>query len=218
MVGYLDMHYSALVIHAYNEVDWTNDYIFQRNNARFDTPENIEAARTIQEWTAKYLPEDFQGIDRNTARSLFYNKEHPMLIEGSWLSANIVEQGLGDEVGFFLMPHHTEGHLPLQWGGWGLAWGIRKTSDHPDLAAEYIEWHTSDRAAELWITAGDIPAVGIEDRSQVQYAVQNDLLDAWEVANATNSIGHFLDWASPTMFTALNEQLDLLETGQITPE
>lgn len=218
MIGHQDMHYYVMILHAFNDVDWVNDYIYRLNDAHFDTPENIEAAAVAQEWAAKYLPEDFAGLDRETARSLFYAKEFPMLIEGSWLGGNVVENNLGDEVGFFLIPHHTDGHVPVIWGGWSTAWSIRRSTAYPDLAAEFLDWHSGVRAAEVWAGIGDIPAVGLEDRSAIQHDLQLDLLNAWDELNANNSIGHYLDWASPTMYDTLNAQLDLLEAGQIKPE
>ncbi len=216
--GSHSLHYFFTVQHALSDVDWLDNFIYRRGDVRFDTPENIEAATILQGWAAQYFPEDFTGLERETARSLFYNKEFPMMIDGSWMGGNMIENGLGDEVGFFLMPSHTEGETPLAFGGWSLAWATRKTTANPDLAAEYLEWQTGERAAELWAGIGDVPAVGLEDRSSIEFSIQNDILDAWEQANATNGVGHYLDWASPTIYDTMKADLELLMAGQMTPE
>src|SRR5262249_17600109 len=104
LAGSHSLHYFFTVQHSLSNIDWLNDFIYRRNNATFDTPENIEAAKILQDWASKYFPEDFTGLERETARSLFYNKEAPLMIDGSWLGANMIEHDLGDEVGFFLMP------------------------------------------------------------------------------------------------------------------
>lgn len=218
LAGSHSLHYFFTIQHSFSNVQWLDDFIYRRNNARFDTPENLEAAKMMQDWASKYFPEDFTGLERETARSLFYNKEFPMMIDGSWMGGNMIENKLGDEVGFFLMPRHTDGETPLAFGGWSLAWAIRKTSANADLAAEYLEWQTGTRAAELWAETGDVPAVGLKDRSAIKYSVHNDILNAWEQANATNGVGHYLDWASPTIYDTMKADLELLNAGKMTPE
>lgn len=218
LAGSHSLHFFFTIQHSLSNVEWLDNFIYRRGDVRFDTPENIEAAAIAQDWASQYFPEDFTGLERETARSLFYNKEFPMMIDGSWMGGNMIENGLGDEVGFFLMPRHTDGETPLAFGGWSLAWAIRKSTANPDLAAEYVEWQTGERAAELWAGIGDVPAVGLEDRSSIQYSIQNDILDAWEEANATNGVGHYLDWASPTIYDTMKADLELLMAGQMTPE
>ena len=121
-------------------------------------------------------------------------------------------------MGFFLFPRHTDGEPHLAFGGWSLAWGARKTTKNPDLSAEYIEWQSGERAAEVWAGIGDVPAAALKDRSMITSGIQNDILDAWESANTNNGVGHYLDWASPTIYDTMKADLELLMAGQMTPE
>jgi raffinose/stachyose/melibiose transport system substrate-binding protein len=218
LAGSHSLHFFFTIQHSLSNVEWLDNFIYRRGNVRFDTPENIQAAAIVQDWASKYFPEDFTGLERETARSLFYNKEHPMMIDGSWMGSEMIANDLGDEVGFFLMPRHTDGETPLAFGGWSLAWAIRQGSANPDVAAEYLEWQTGERAAELWAGIGDVPATGLKDRSSIEHSIQNDILDAWEAANATNGVGHYLDWASPTIYDTMKADLELLMAGKMTPE
>jgi raffinose/stachyose/melibiose transport system substrate-binding protein len=218
LAGSHSLHFFFTIQHSFSNIDWLNDFIYRRNGATFDTPENLQAAQTVQEWASKYFTKDFSGIERAAARSDFFNKKYPLMIDGSWEGAEMVSNNLGDEVGFFLFPRHTDGEPPLAFGGWSLAWGVRKTSPNPDLAAEYVEWQTGPRAAEVWAGIGDVPATGLTDRSIIKYSVQNDILDAWNSANENNGVGHYLDWASPTIYDTMKADLEKLMAGNMTPE
>jgi len=218
LAGSHSLHAYFTIEHAMTDLDYLNSFVYRGEGATFDTPENLEAARVLQEWAQNYFPEDFTGLEREVARSLFLDGEFPLMIDGSWYGADITAAGLGEDIGFFLMPSATEGETPLAFGGWSLAWAIRTTTENPELAADYIDWQTGERAAELWAATGDVPAVGLEDRSLTVSAIQNDIIDAWEAANASDGVGHFLDWASPTIYNTMVENLELLMAEQITPE
>ena len=46
---------------------------------------------------------------------------------------------------------------PVSTGGAGFPLSIAAGSEHPDAAAAYIDWMTSDHASDLLLQTGEIP-------------------------------------------------------------
>ena len=80
------------------------DFVFARDGASFDTPENEEAAKKLQDWATKgYFTPDYNGTGYDPAWQQFAKGEGPFLIAGTWLTSDLAD-AMGDKVGFFLMP------------------------------------------------------------------------------------------------------------------
>ena len=118
---------------------------------------------------------------------------------------------------FFLLPANAD-QTRLAIGGVGIPFAIRKTTAHADLAAEYLDWMTSTRAAELWAGAGMLPAMPLPEG----YAAEgnplfNDTLVAWNTINSENAVGHYIDWATPTFYDTIVAELQKLFGLVTTP-
>jgi raffinose/stachyose/melibiose transport system substrate-binding protein len=103
-------------------------------------------------------------------------------------------------------------------GGVGIPFAIRKTSEKQELAAEYLNWMISPRAAELWAEAGMLPAMALPEDSKVDTEnLFGETLNAWNTINQANAVGHYIDWATPTFYDTLVAELQKLLGGISTP-
>ena len=216
--GWNAIHEFSSVQHLLVTLDHINDFVFGVNNASFDTPENQEAARIMQDWVEKgYFSADFSGIGYDDSNKLFKaGVDGAMTITGSWLAGELVGD-TDQEFGFFLLPANAD-QTRLAIGGVGIPFAIRKTTAHADLAAEYLDWMTSTRAAELWAGAGMLPAMPLPEG----YAAEgnplfNDTLVAWNTINSENAVGHYIDWATPTFYDTIVAELQKLFGLVTTP-
>ncbi len=216
--GWNAIHEFSSVQHLLVTLDHINDFVFGVNNASFDTPENQEAARIMQDWVEKgYFSADFSGIGYDDSNKLFKaGVDGAMTITGSWLAGELVGD-TDQEFGFFLLPANAD-QTRLAIGGVGIPFAIRKTTAHADLAAEYLDWMTSTRAAELWAGAGMLPAMPLPEG----YAAEgnplfNDTLVAWNAINSENAVGHYIDWATPTFYDTIVAELQKLFGLVTTP-
>lgn len=216
--GWNAIHEFSAVQHLLVPLEEIDNFVFGINNANFDTPENQEAARIMQDWVEKgYFTDGFAGIGYDDANKLFKAGQGGVItITGSWLAGELVGD-TDQEFGFFLLPADPDQHQ-VAIGGVGIPFAIRKTSTHADLAAEYLDWMTSPRAAELWANSGMVPAMPLP----AGYAAEgdplfNDTLVAWDTINSENAVGHYIDWASPTIYDTLVAELQKLFGLQITP-
>ncbi len=214
-------------IHTYGEIQnayltdpaYPDNFIYGRGDVSFDIPENLEAAVKYKEWADKgYFLQDFNGVGYDDVWPLFTNDEGAMLITGTWLSANLVAGPNADKLGFFLVPPQTEGGQKFVVAGTSTAYTIRKGSPNTDLAAEYIDWMMSDRAMALWQEVGLVPVAPVDTASLEVDTLYSDMVLAWNQINETNSMGHYLDWATPTFYDTITASLQELGGDQITPE
>ena len=80
-----------------------------------------------------------------------------MMLTGSWMSSTFQAGPNGDKIGFFLVPPAAEGGNKMSTGGTSLAYGIRASSPNANLAAEYIDYLMSDKAAKAWVSPAPSP-------------------------------------------------------------
>ena len=215
--GWPAIHEYSALQHLLVGLDYINNFVYGVNNASFDTPENRQAAEILVEWSkAGYFTEGFAGIGYDDGNLLFKSGQGAMTITGSWLAGELLT-GTDQEFGFFVLPPYS-GKSALAIGGVGIPFSIRATTTKADLAAEYLNWMISPRAAELWAESGMVPAIALPAETKIDKSgLFGDTLRAWNLINETNTVGHYIDWATPTFYDASVAELQKLLGGLSTP-
>lgn len=215
--GWNAIHEFSAIQHLLVDLDYINNLTYGVNDVSFDTPENQQAAQILSDWTkAGYFSEGFAGIGYDDSNNLFKSGQGAMTITGSWFAPELMS-GTDQEFGFFLLPGFS-GKSTMAIGGVGVPFAIRKTTEHANLAAEYLDWMISPRAAELWAQAGMVPAMSLPEDSQVETDnLFGETLLAWQTINKNNAVGHYIDWATPTFYDTLVSELQKLLGGVTTP-
>lgn len=215
--GWNAIHEFSSIQHLLVSQDYINNLTYGVNNVSFDTPENVQAAQILLDWSkAGYFTDGYPGIGYDDSNNLFKSGQGAMTITGSWLTAELLT-GTDQQFGFFLMPPYS-GKTAMSIGGVGIPFSIRKTSLEPELSAEYLNWMISPRAAELWAEAGMLPAMNLPADTKVDTkGLFGDTLNAWNTINKNNLVGHYIDWATPTFGDTLTAELQKLLGGITTP-
>ncbi len=216
--GWNAIHEFSAIQHTLVTGKYLDNFVYAVNDASFDTPENQEAATILQEWVdAGYFTEGFSGIGYDDTTKLFKSGKGAMTITGSWLAPELLTD-TENTFGFFLMPQKTAGAKQLAIGGVGIPYAIRKATTKPDLAAEYLDWMVSPRAAQLWAEASYVPAMPLpEDFKLEEGSLFADTVLAWNRINQDNGVGHYIDWATPTFYDTIVAQLQKLLAKEISP-
>ena len=137
----------------------TRNFVFAKNGQTFDTAENREAAAKLQDWANKgYFTKDFNGVGYDPAWQQFVKGKGPFTIAGTWITFDALK-GLGDKLGFFLMPGREAGSDPVSLGGESLPWGITSKSKNADVAAAYLDFITNQKAADVQVETDNLPAM-----------------------------------------------------------
>lgn len=214
--GWPAIHLYGAIQDAFSTTKALDAFIYRLPGGTFNDAANLTAAEKLVGWVDQgFLSPGFAGMDYDGATtSGFLNQEGLMWITGTWMGSTIGPK-LGEEaVGFFLVPPSEAGNPPLSVGGVGLGYGIRATSPNADLAAEYIDFMTGTRAAEVMLGYGYLPAIAVDPSVLTEGTLTADMVNAWVTISSADAVGHYLDWTMPDIAANLQELLG----KQVTPQ
>jgi raffinose/stachyose/melibiose transport system substrate-binding protein len=192
------------------------DFVFAREGASFDVPKFQAAAEKLQELAeAGYFTPDFNGTGYDPAWQRFADGEGRYLIAGTWLVADL-QEAMGDDVGFMLMPPHEEGAEPVSLGGESLAWAVTAKSEHPEVGAAYIDFITNGAAASVLAETGNLPAMPV-DEAAIPPGLPAEVFEAWGRLREADGLIPYLDYATPTFYDDITAGLQELLAGRQAP-
>jgi raffinose/stachyose/melibiose transport system substrate-binding protein len=190
--------------------------VFGAPGLKWSTPAGVRAATTLRAWADKeYFTDGHGGLGYDDAMGRFYKGEGVFAITGTWKTGDIAE-ALGKNAALFLMPSAVRGQAAAAIASGGLAWTIPAKAKNKELAAQYINFVTSARAAKVVQAAGDVPAYVLAGKRPA--GVRGDALGAWAQVNKTNSTTGYMDWATPTFYDTVTASIQELLAGKVTPQ
>ncbi len=180
----------------------------------------VHAANIMKSWNDKgYFFSGFQGIGQDDAATLFQNGQAAFLISGTWYLGQFKNN---KDIHFAAIPGGEGVQHPLMVGGTDLAFSVTSTAknkEQQDAAAKFIDYMVSDTMANRWLNVGFLPA---STNKNAKIPADNPLLaEAWQVwvtLNNYDGLGHYVDWATPTMNAELNQNVQLLLAGRQTAD
>jgi len=194
------------------------NWVYHVPGSRYDSAGTITALSRLQKWAkAGYFNSDYNAVGYDASAGLFAKGKGAMWIGGDW-DSTIIKTGLGaSNVGVMPIPPGPGG----QWasiGGLSGPWHISAKTKYPDLGAEWLNYViTSGKAKSLMFGQQQLPA----DKS-----AKPPTGDAYltQVYNAFTKVANddglllYTDWASPSMYTTLQNQFQNLLAGRTTPQ
>lgn len=194
-------------------MNWADD-------VSWESTSTIESARIMQAWIDKgYVMDGFSGIGYDDSVQLFAAGQGAMFVSGNWILGTL--HAADAEFGFFPFPPADPSKgMALQVGGVRTPYGIPAASEHPDLAAKLLNHiMTSEKAQKMLIEAEQLPGgVPVDLSALEEGTLFYDVMKAWNDVNASNNVGHYLDWATPTFFDTLAMACQEMLAMQLTPE
>jgi raffinose/stachyose/melibiose transport system substrate-binding protein len=210
-------------IHEYETVlaqtatkEQVRDFVFARDGASFDAPEFQAAAEKLTQWVDDgYFTPDFNGTGYDPAWQRFAKGNGRYLIAGTWLTADLADQ-MGEDVGFMLMPGTEAGADPVALGGESLPFAVTEKSEHPDVAAAYIDFLTDANAATVLAETGNLPAMPV-DEAAIPQGLPSEVFAEWRRLNDTDGLIPYLDYATPTFYDDITAAIQELMGGETDP-
>ena len=193
------------------------NWIYHVPGSRYDTPGTVRALAKLQQWgKAGYFNDDYNAVGNDASAGVFAKGKGVFWIGGDW-DSTIIKTGLGAEnVGVMPIPPGPSG----QWasiGGLSGPWHISAKTKNPDLGAEWLNYViTSTRAKSLMFSQQQLPA----DKRAKPPAGDPYLTavnKAFRLVADDDGLLLYTDWASPSMYTTLQNQFQLLLAGRTTP-
>ena len=195
-----------------------DDVIYGRGGT-FKTQAALDAATLMQHWAKDgYFIDGFSGIAGNDAVQLFVAGQGAFLLDGTWYFGDMQEN---PDIHFMAVPAPAGVSKPLTVGGIDLSWSITsnaKDKATQDLAAQYMDYMISPEAANAWAAAGFFPSTTPTDETAIKSSLLKEGLAMWKVLGDNNALGHYADWASPTLLKTYDDNMPHLLAGDMTPE
>jgi raffinose/stachyose/melibiose transport system substrate-binding protein len=226
MIGTVKQHMALHLLAAVSQAQISatdrkslDDLVYGRGGT-WKTPGNLKAAQLVHDWATKgYFFSGYQGISADDADQLFSQGQAAFMITGTWY---LGDQQTNPDIHFMRLPPPAGVKAPLIVGGVDLAWAITsvaKDQKTKDLAGEYLNYMVSDEAANEWASAGFLPAVAIKDLTKIKVSpLLGEAIGVWNTINSENALGHYPDWASPTMLKTFDDNLPVMLADGQTPE
>lgn len=193
------------------------------NEGTWDSPEIVQAIKSyfVDLRDAGCFPDDPAAITYDDGNSLFFNGQALLHTTGSWLVADIENNMPDYEVGFVPFPS-IDGKPPVWISGVGSAFYITAKSQHPDEAAELLDFLFSQEAVAKWTADAKYFVPEQFDTSSVQMsALQKQIVDVLQSANSPDApkFGYNVDVLAPPQFNDMMQNgFQAILAGQKTPE
>lgn len=209
------LHLWGALLNRLGDIQDYKDWVYGVDGATIQTPAAEEATDTLVDWIAEgYIPESSNAVGYADAIGEFTAGDAAYHVTGNWAAAAI-EAELGDNVGFFLMPGPTA-DAPLVASGASVAYSISAKTEHPDVAAAFLDYLGSAEAAPVQVESGFMP-VNV-DATVEATGLKGDIATGFSEVVAVDGIVPFADFAAPAMLDQLVSGIQGLISQQSTTE
>ncbi|MDX6229197.1 MAG: raffinose/stachyose/melibiose transport system substrate-binding protein [Frankiales bacterium] len=198
-----------------------NDVVFHAAGASLQSPTAAWAAQTLKTWAGNgYFTKDWAAFKTDEVFTKFSKGDGLFTLAGSWLMP--IPGTAADTKKFRMVVFPSvSGDGPNAVAAGDMPWTIPTHSKHHDLAAEYINFISSDTAAEKLLASGNMPSFAPKDIDAALNAagLPGPSQDAIKNGIAVINTGHpvpFVDWASPGLYDAIKAGFDKLVSGSLS--
>lgn len=214
--GYGFIHLFGGIWGAYVNAASVRNWIYHVPGSKYDTPGTIKALGKLQEWAkAGYFNDDYNAVGYDTTAGLFAKGKGVFWIGGDW-DSTIIKTGLGKNVGVMPIPPGPSG----VWSSIGATsgpWHISSKTKYADLGAEWLNYVIASPAAQkLMYGQQQLPS---DQRAKAPAGdpFLTAVDKAWKLVANDNGLLLYTDWTTPSMYTTLQNQYQLLLAGRTTP-
>jgi raffinose/stachyose/melibiose transport system substrate-binding protein len=215
--GYGFIHLFGGIWGAYEKPATIRNWIYHVSGSRYDTPGTIKALAKLQQWAkAGYFNSDYNAVGYDVSANLFAKGKGVFWIGGDW-DSTIIKTGLGKNAGAFAMPPGPSGKY-ASIGGLSGPWHISSKTKHADLGAEWLNYViTSTRAKQLMFGQQQLPADS-SAKAPTNDPYLTEVFIGFKKVADDNGLLLYTDWASPSMYTTLQNQYQSLLAGRTSAE
>ncbi len=184
--------------------DWTN-------------ATNTATATQLQDWVKNgYFNKDVNGAAYDDVVAKFGKGTGVYFLGGSWNTPTL-DEALKADAGFFAPPPVNASDGPATTGGTSLPFAVTAASKHPDAAAAYINFITSDDAMKVIAEKGNLPVLHASELAPAS-GVGREVYAAYELVTTKGHLLPYLDYATPTFSDTLGAALQDLIAAKKSPQ
>lgn len=199
------------------------DIVMAKSETTLNSPLTLKVANTIKDWSDKgYFTKGWSAYNNGDVFTKFTTGDGLFVLNGSWY---VPLPASANSANFAMIPFPsaTSGSAPVGVAAGDLPWTIPAKSKNHDLAAEYIDFITSSKAAVTWITSGNVPATLPSDVAGAIAAAKltgpsKDAVAGWQKIMTEGTPVPYIDWATPTLYNTIESSLAELAGDRATPQ
>jgi len=203
------------VLNSIADVDEYRDWIYGAPDATIETDAAMQATETFRSWVDEgYISSSANATADSDALAEFTAGDSAFLVTGNW-SAATIEDEMEDDAGFFIFPHSNPDQPPVAAGS-SVAYSISSRTEHPDVAAAFLNYMSSAEAGQIAIDTGFMPvSTNAEVASQ---GLLGEIASSFTPVASNNNIVGFAGFATPEMVDLLPSGLQGIISGQMEPD
>lgn len=222
--GHIPLHVGALDsagIHLWTEllismmsVDEYRDWVNGEPDTALTSDAAVEATDRMVEWAEQdYINDSANGLGQADSTAEFASGDSVFLINGNWATTQ-VEEELGEDGGFFPLPTEDGEQTPTAAGS-SVAYNVSSETEHPDVAAAFLDFLGTPEAAEI-VSAGGFEPPNADVAPQPS-GVAGDVHDGYSEVVATDGLTPFPDSAAPAAYDEMVSGVQGLLSEDIEP-
>ncbi|MEV6157769.1 extracellular solute-binding protein [Nonomuraea sp. NPDC052129] len=192
-----------------------SDFIYSQNAVQMADTGFPEAAAKVKQWADKgYLTKDFAAVPSQDAAQAFVDGK--ALFRFDYSGSLPLKKGQSKDFGSFLMPRADGGHAVATASSASNLSVSAKTA-HPDAAAAFLNFAASPEAARIAVEHTTMPLLATVEPAGDDPLFADDVAAAAQLSADDASVP-YLDWATPTLLTTIQTQMQDLLAGKVQPE
>ena len=195
--------------------------VFHKGGATFTSPTAAWAATTMKSWGDRgFFPPDWTAYKTDPVIANFTSGKGLFSLTSSRF---MPLKGTPEQTAKFTMVFFpsVSGQGLAAVGAGDIPWTIPAKSRNKDLAAKYIDFVTSDKAAEQFLARGAIPS---KPPANAQAAIEAANLPAPSrdaLTNGLKLVGEgtpvpYVDWGAPELYPTISSSFDKLMSGSLS--
>ncbi|MBB4932380.1 raffinose/stachyose/melibiose transport system substrate-binding protein [Lipingzhangella halophila] len=174
----------------------------------------LAATETMVDWAERgYINESASGLGQADSTAEFASGESVFLINGNW-AAGQVDSEMGDNAGFFLLPGVEEDKEPVA-SGLSVSYNISAQTEHPDVAAAFLDFLGSPEAAEISSEGGFEPPNA--EIAPEPSGVLSDVHDGYSAIIEEGTLNLYPDYSAPASYNEMVSGVQGLLAGDTEP-
>ncbi len=202
------------VMDAYGAQSSISNLIYSQGHVPVKASGLTQAITSLKQWAGKgYFTPDYAGVAAQDAAQDFVNGKG--LFHFDYSGSLPLAAGQGHDIGSFLMPR-ANGGPAVATASSATNFSVSAKSKHAAAAAAFLNFASGPQAAQLAVDHSTMPMLDPSLKAPAGNPLFTD-----DVANAAQLTSHdssvpYLDWATPTLLTTVNTDMQDLLAGRKT--
>jgi len=210
-LNYGGLHLWSAVLASEMPAQQYRAWVFGQPGGDITTSGAQSATALVSQWSTQgYIPSWANGTSQDDAAVRFEQSGATFVVDGSWNAVDYAK-ALGGNAGFFLMPH-TQAGGPAVTNGANVSYAISAKSQHPETAANFLDFLSSPEAGVIAAQAGFLP-VNAQNVPH-QAGLLGNLNSTFQTVTKDHGLLQFPDAAAPAMLQTLESGVQTLIAGR----